>query len=222
MAAFAPGGGSSSTDYDESLYQALRWRQIGPFRGGRVAAVAGIPSQRDTYYFGGTGGGVWKTTDGGRSWKNVSGEFFGGSIGAVAVSEWDPNVVYAGGGECTVRGNVSPGDGIWRSTDAGKTWVHCGLEESQHVPRIRIHPRDPDLVYVAALGHLFGPNEQRGVYRSEDGGKTWKRILYAGENAGAFDLCLDPGNPRILYASTWRVRRTPYGLESGGEGSGLW
>ncbi|HEX6160707.1 MAG TPA: glycosyl hydrolase, partial [Thermoanaerobaculia bacterium] len=208
--------------FDPAQFKDLQWRGIGPFRGGRSAAVEGIPSQRDTYYFGSVGGGVWKTTDGGGTWNNVSDGFFGGSIGAVAVSSWDPNVVYVGGGEKTVRGNVSHGDGMWKSTDAGRTWTHVGLKDSRHIPRVRIHPRDPNLVYAAVLGHLFGPNQERGVYRSKDGGRSWERILFANENAGAIDLILDPTNPRILYASTWRVRRTPYSLESGGEGSALW
>jgi len=212
----------SAATLDPVQFQALKWRDIGPYRGGRSAAVEGIPSQPNVYYFGSVGGGVWKTTDGGETWKAVSDGFFGGSIGAVAVSEWDPNVVYVGTGEKTVRGNVSHGDGMWKSTDAGKTWTHAGLEDSRHIPRVRIHPRNPDLVYAAVLGHLFGPNQERGVYRSKDGGKSWERILFANENAGAIDLVMDPTNPRVLYASTWRVRRTPYSLESGGEGSALW
>src|SRR3954466_8041870 len=207
---------------DPALLKELPWREVGPFRGGRVAAVAGVPSQPLTYYFGATGGGVWKTTDGGANWKNVSDGSYGGSIGAVAVSEWDPNVVYVGGGEGTGRGNVSPGDGVWKSTDAGKTWKHSGLADSRHIPRIRIHPKNPDLVYAAVLGHLFGPNEMRGVYRSKDGGGHWDRILYVNDKVGAVDLAMDPVNPRVLYASTWNVRRTPYSLESGGPGSGLW
>ncbi|HET9228425.1 MAG TPA: glycosyl hydrolase, partial [Thermoanaerobaculia bacterium] len=207
---------------DPKLLEGLQWREVGPYRGGRSAAVEGLPSDRNTYYFGSVGGGVWKTTNGGRTWKPVSDGFFGGSIGAVAVSETDPNVVYVGTGEKTVRGNVSHGDGVWKSTDAGKTWTHVGLPDSRHIPRVRIHPRDPDLVYAAVLGHLFGPNKERGVYRSRNGGKTWERILFVNENAGAVDLILDPTNPRILYASTWRVRRTPYSLESGGPGSALW
>ena len=209
-------------DDDKSFPRGMKWREIGPYRGGRSAAVTGIPQDRDTYYFGAAGGGVWKTTDAGRSWKNVSDGFFGGSIGAVAVSEHDPNVVWVGGGEKTVRGNVSHGDGIWRSTDAGRTWKHVGLGDSRHVSRIRVHPRDPDTAYVAAMGHLFGPNEERGVFRTRDGGRTWDRILYVNEHAGAVDLVLDPTNPRILYATFWRVRRTPFSLESGGDGSGIW
>jgi hypothetical protein len=175
-----------------------------------------------TYYFGATGGGVWKTANGGGSWENVSDGYFGGSIGAVAVSEWDPNVIYVGGVEKTVRGNVSPGDGMWKSTDAGDTWRKVGLEDSQHISRIRIHPKDHNVVYAAVMGHLFGPNGQRGVFRSIDGGTNWERILHVSDEVGAVDLAMDPTNPRILYASFWRVLRTPYGLESGGAGSGLW
>jgi photosystem II stability/assembly factor-like uncharacterized protein len=213
---------ASKHPYDEKLFESLTWREVGPYRGGRSAAVTGVPSQPNVYYFGSTGGGVWKTTDSGISWKNVSDGFFGGSIGAVAVAASDPNVVYVGGGEKTVRGNVSHGEGMWKSTDAGATWKHVGLPDSRHIPRVRVHPTNPDLVYAAVLGHLFGPNEERGVYRSRDGGRSWQRVLFANRDAGAVDLILDPGNPRILYASTWRVRRTPYSLESGGPGSALW
>jgi photosystem II stability/assembly factor-like uncharacterized protein len=224
LCAFSPT--AAIADVDPETFppglKALEWREVGPYRGGRSAAVAGIPSDRDTYYMGATGGGVWKTADGGESWTNVSDGYFGGSVGAVAVSEWDPNVVYVGLGEKTVRGNVSPGDGIWKSTDAGDTWTKLGLEDSQHISRIRIHPKDPDILYVAAMGHLFGPNSERGVYRSMDGGETFEQILFVNADAGAVDLAMDPTNPRILYASFWRVRRTPYSLESGGEGSGLY
>jgi len=204
------------------LFDTLAWRCIGPSRGGRVGAVAGVVGDRATYYMGAAGGGVFKTRDGGRTWKNVSDGAFGGSIGAVAVAPSDPNVVYAGTGEETLRGNVSSGDGVWRSTDAGKTWTFAGLADSHHVGRIRVHPNDPDLVYVAAIGHVSGPNAERGVFRSRDGGKTWAKVLFVSDRAGAVDLAFDPTNPRILYATTWRVVRTPYSLESGGDGSGLW
>jgi photosystem II stability/assembly factor-like uncharacterized protein len=207
---------------DDPLLTGLRYRLVGPFRGGRSAAVTGVPGKPQLFYFGSTGGGVWRTTDGGSAWENVSDGSFGGSIGAVAVSESDPNVIYVGGGEKTVRGNVSHGDGVWKSTDAGKTWKHVGLADTRHIPRIRIHPKDPETVYAAALGHLYGPNKERGVFKSTDGGKTWKQVLFVNEEVGAVDLILDPNNPRILYASTWRVKRTPYRLESGGPGSGLW
>lgn len=218
----AAGAQEASSGFDSSSFSAMQWREVGPYRGGRSAAVAGIPADRKTYYFGAAGGGVWKTDDGGTSWRNVSDGFFGGSIGAVAVSEWDPNVVYVGGGEKTVRGNVSHGDGLWRSLDAGKTWKAMGLEDTRHISRIRIHPRDPDLVYVAAMGHLFGPNEQRGVFRSRDGGETWERVHHVNDDAGCVDLAMDPTNARVLYASFWRIRRTPYSLDSGGEGSSIW
>jgi photosystem II stability/assembly factor-like uncharacterized protein len=215
-----------AADIDRSEFpdhlRAMEWREVGPYRGGRSAAVTGIPENRETYYFGATGGGVWKTRNGGQSWDNVSDGFFGGSVGAVAVSEWDPNVVYVGLGEKTVRGNVSPGDGMWKSTDAGDTWSRIGLDDSQHISRVRIHPKNPDLVYAAVMGHLFGPNEQRGVYRSQDGGTTWQNVLFVSDEVGAVDLAMDPTNPRILYASFWRIKRTPYSLESGGDGSGIW
>ena len=213
---------STPTQSDQKYFKSMKWRNIGPNRGGRAATVTGVPGKPDLYYMGATGGGVWKTEDAGNTWKNISDGFFGGSIGAIAVSEYDNNVIYVGGGETTVRGNVSHGDGVWKSVDAGKTWTHIGLKDSRHIGRIRIHPKNPDVAYVAALGHLFGPNQERGVYRTTDGGKTWKRVLFANENAGAMDLILDPNNPRVIYASTWRVLRTPYSLESGGKGSALW
>ena len=214
--------GNSFAEWNVDSLESLEWREVGPYRGGRSAAVAGIAQDRETFYFGSTGGGVWKTSNGGGAWNNVSDGFFGGSIGAVAVSSWDPNVIYAGGGEKTVRGNVSHGDGIWKSTDAGRSWTHSGLKDSRHISRIHIHPKNPDLVYAAVMGHLFGPSEQRGVYRSSDGGKNWERVLFVNDQAGAVDLAMDPTNPRVLYATTWRVIRTPYSLESGGEGSGIW
>jgi photosystem II stability/assembly factor-like uncharacterized protein len=200
----------------------LEWRNIGPFRGGRSAAVAGVSGKSNLYYMGAAGGGVWRTKDGGNSWHNISDGFFGGSIGAIAVSEYDNNVIYVGGGEVTVRGNVSSGYGMWRTTDAGKTWKSLGLDNSKHIPRIQIHPKNPDLVYAAVLGDLYKSTSERGVYRSKNGGETWEQVLFANENAGAVDLILDPTNPRIIYASTWRIRRTPYSLESGGEGCALW
>jgi photosystem II stability/assembly factor-like uncharacterized protein len=221
LAAAAPAQEKAAPAAD-NLFGGLRYRLVGPFRGGRSAAVTGVPGKPQTFYFGSTGGGVWRTTDAGATWENVSDGSFGGSIGAVAVSESDPNVIYVGGGEKTVRGNVSHGDGVWKSTDAGKTWKHVGLADSRHIPRIRVHPRNPDLVYAAALGHLYGPSKQRGVFRSTDGGATWKQVLFVNDEVGAVDLVMGPNNPRVLFASTWRVKRTPYSLESGGPGSGLW
>jgi photosystem II stability/assembly factor-like uncharacterized protein len=207
---------------DPSLLKNMKWREVGPYRGGRSSAVEGIANQPDVYYFGASGGGVWKTTDGGQTWKPMSDGFFGGSVGAVAVAPSDPAVVYAGLGEETIRGNVTHGDGMWKSTDAGKSWTKIGLDDTRHIGRVRVHPTNPDVVYVAAMGHAFGPSEQRGVYRSRDGGKTWDRVLFINKDVGAVDLILDPGNPRILYASTWRFRRTPYSFESGGDGCALW
>src|SRR5882724_4350670 len=161
----------------EGLTKDLRWRQIGPFRGGRAVAVSGSTTQRDVFFFGATGGGIWKTTDAGATWDPVSdGQLGTGSVGAIAVAESDPNVIYAGMGEACIRGNASHGDGVYKSTDGGKTWKNVGLKETQHIGAIRIHPKNPDVVYVAALGHQFGPNPERGVYRTTDGGKTWKQI----------------------------------------------
>ena len=208
--------------WDPGLYDAIDYRLIGPYRGGRSGTVTGVPGDRSTYYFGSVGGGVWKSMDGGATWANISDGFFGGSVGAVAVSESDPNVIYAGLGEKTVRGNVSSNFGVWRSTDAGKNWTFVGLEDTRHIGRIRVHPNDPDTVYVAAMGDLWQSSDARGVYKSTDGGETWERVLFANEDAGAVDLVFEPGNPRILYASTWNVRRTPHGFSSGGPGSDLW
>ena len=201
----------------------LQYRLIGPFRGGRVTAVAGVPSQPNVYYFGATGGGVWKTTDSGENWVPVSDGFFKtGSVGAIDVSLSDPNVLYVGMGESPVRGNVSHGDGVYRSADAGKTWKHVGLSDTRQIGRVRVHPKDPNTVYVAAMGHLWGPNKERGLYRTTDGGKTWKNILYRSDKAGAFDLTFDPANPNTMYAAFWEVNRTPYSLNSGGEGSSIY
>ncbi|NIP58463.1 MAG: glycosyl hydrolase, partial [Gemmatimonadetes bacterium] len=182
----------------ERAFEGLTWRNIGPFRGGRAVAVHGVPSRPETYYMGSTGGGVWKTTDGGETWSNVSDGFFNtGSVGAIAVAPSDPNVVYVGMGEHAVRGvTTSHGDGVYRSTDAGETWTHLGLEGTRHISRIRVHPDDPDRVWVAAQGAVHGPSEERGVYRSVDGGASWERVLYVGETAGASDLALDATNPR--------------------------
>ncbi|MDY8137152.1 VPS10 domain-containing protein [Aquimarina sp. 2201CG5-10] len=213
---------SQSQTYNSELYDALEYRLIGPFRGGRSAAVTGVPGKPNLFYFGATGGGIWKTTDGGRTWENISDGFFGGSIGAIAVSKSDPNVIYVGGGEKTLRGNVSSGYGVWKSVDAGKTWTESGLPKSRHIPRIAIHPTNPDIVYAGVLGNIYKPTQDRGVYKSTDGGKTWGKVLFANQDAGAVDLIMDPNNPRILYASTWNARRTPYSLSSGGDGSALW
>jgi len=213
---------SSKQPIDVEQFKNAKFRSIGPYRGGRSSAVTGVVDSPNTFYFGAAGGGVWRTEDNGGNWKNISDGFFGGSIGAVAVSEWDPNVIYVGGGEKTVRGNVSHGYGIWKSLDKGKTWKSMGLKDSHRIPRVRIHPKNPDLVYVASMGHLSGPNKERGIFRSKDGGANWEKILYVNDEVGFVDLVMDPNNARVLYASSWRVKRTPYSLESGGQGSALW
>ncbi|MEK9612858.1 MAG: glycosyl hydrolase [Flavobacteriaceae bacterium] len=208
--------------YSEKLYESLSYRSIGPHRGGRSSAVTGVKGQPDLFYFGAAGGGVWKTEDGGQTYMNISDGYFGGSIGSVAVAQSDPNVIYVGGGEVTVRGNVSSGYGIWKSVDAGKTWSFSGLPKSRHIPRIVIDPQNPDIVYAAVLGNIYKPTPERGVYKSIDGGKTWDKVLFSNADAGAVELVMDPTNSRVLYAATWRVNRTPYSLNSGGEGSALW
>ena len=214
---------AQATGVDSGLLETLEWRCIGPFRGGRAVAVAGDPSDPMVFYFGGCAGGVWKTYDGGTHWENVSdGYFKAAAVGALAVADSDPNIIYAGMGESCIRGNVSHGDGVYRSTDAGRTWAHLGLEDTRHISRIRVDPRDPDVVFVAALGHVFGPNEQRGVFRSKDGGQTWERVLFKSEKAGAADLSMDPSNPRVLYAAIWEAGREPWKLTSGGPDSGLY
>lgn len=208
---------------DSVLFSTTKYRLIGPFRGGRSGAVTGSFKNKQLFYMAATGGGVWKTTDGGSNWKNISDKYFGGTMGAIAVAPSDENILYAGEGENTLRGNVSEGlGGIWRSEDGGRSWKNLGLKDARHIIRIVIHPRNPDILWVAVMGHLFGPNETRGVYKSTDGGKTWKRTLYVNNQTGASDLVMEPGNPTTFYAGTWRVIRTPYSMESGGDGSGLW
>ena len=205
------------------LLDSLEWRCIGPHRGGRVVAVAGDVSQKMTFYMGACAGGVWKTTDGGTYWHNIGDGYFNtAAIGALAVAASDSNVIYAGTGESTIRGNVSHGDGVYKSDDAGMSWQHVGLSDSRHIGKIVIHPRDPDHVYVAAFGHAFGPNEERGVFRSLDGGGSWKKVLYKSERAGSHDVAMDVNNPRILFAAIWQAQRYPHKLENGGPDCGLW
>ena len=212
-----------ANDIDPKMLNAVKWRCIGPPRGGRVVAVAGDPADPGTFYFGACAGGVWKTYDGGTYWENVSdGYFKTASVGAIAVSDSDPSVVYAGMGEACIRLDVTHGDGVYRSNDGGHSWVHLGLEDTRHISRVRIHPTNPDIVFVAALGHAFGQNEQRGIFRSQDGGKSWENILFKSENAGAGDLSIDPSNPRLMFAAIWQVRRNFWNLSSGGPDSGLW
>ncbi|MGB6877687.1 MAG: hypothetical protein WBD87_16815 [Candidatus Acidiferrales bacterium] len=206
-----------------SFDSALRWRSIGPERGGRVTAVAGIVNDRFTYYMGATGGGVWKTVNAGITWSPISDRFFKtGSVGSIAVSESDPNIIYVGMGEACLRSNISRGDGVYKSTDAGRTWRNIGLRDTSQIGKVLIDPSNPDLVYVAAVGHPYGPNEQRGVFRSEDGGTTWKKILFINDKTGAVDLEADPQNPRIIYAATWQVLRMPWDIDEVGPGSGIY
>ena len=207
---------------DSILFSKVKYRLVGPFRGGRSGAVTGDPKQKNTFYFGSTGGGVWKTMDGGSNWKNISDKYFGGSIGSVTIAPSDNTILYAGEGENTLRGNVSEGFGIWRSDDAGRSWRNLGLKDTRHIIRIVIHPKNPDIVWVAAIGHLFGPNTERGIFKTTDGGKTWKKVLYVNDQTGCSDVVMESGNPNTLYAGTWRIQRTPYSLESGGEGGGIW
>ena len=205
-----------------SSFRSLRWRNIGPFRGGRSLAAAGSPGRPNEYYFGATGGGLWKTSDGGATWAPVTdGHIGSSSVGAVAVSESNPDVVYLGMGETQLRGNVMQGDGVYKSTDAGQTWKHIGLRDTQAVARIRIHPANPDIAYVAALGHPYGHNAERGVFRTTDGGATWQKVLFRDDKTGAADISIDRRDPRVLYAGLWEVYRKPWILWSGGPGSGL-
>ena len=209
----------TAQDFD---FSALEWRSIGPNRGGRSQAIAGSAKRPLEYYFGATGGGLWKTVNGGVTWFPVTdGQLHSSSVGAVAVSESNPDVVYLGMGETELRGNIMQGDGVYKSSDAGKTWKHVGLSDTQAIARIRVDPSNPDVVYVAALGHPYAHNTERGVFRSTDGGATWKRVLYRDDHAGAVDLSMDPTNPHVLYASLWDAYRTPWTLSSGGPSSGL-
>lgn len=208
--------------YDPALFSAKQWRLIGPFRGGRSIASVGVTSESNTYYMGAAGGGVWKSTNGGNTWTPLTDRWSVSSIGSIAVADSDPNVVYVGTGEACIRSNISPGDGVYKSTDAGKTWKNIGLPDSQAISKIVVHPKNADIVYVAALGHLWGPNAERGVFRTMDGGKTWEKVLYKDDKTGAIDVAMDPNNPTILFAAMWEGWRTPWGMNSGGPNSGLY
>src|SRR3974390_2867860 len=207
---------------DPALVDGMKWRQIGPFRGGRVLAVAGVPGDPNTYYFGAVAGGIFKSTNGGMTWMPMFDHQSISSIGAIAVADSDHNVLYAGSGEACLPGKISYGDGVYKSTDAGKTWTNVGLKDSRHIGRVIIDPRNPDIALVAALGHAWGPNAERGAFRTADGGKTWKKVLYKDENTGSIDLAFDPKNSSIIYATLWQVRRQPWTFSSGGPGSGLY
>ena len=209
--------------YQPALWSGMKYRMIGPERGGRVTAVTGVPSQPSTFYMGSTGGGVWKTTDAGHTWVNVSDGFIPvASMGAIEVSLSNPDVVYAGTGSSKIRSNVSIGRGIYKSTDAGKTWSFIGLRDVGQIATVRVHPSNPDIVYVAALGNPFVPNKERGVYKSTDGGKTWKNVLFVSDTCGAADLELQPGNPQVLFASMWHGQRKPWTIISGAKEGGIY
>src|SRR5678816_746537 len=219
MAAQAP-----AAAIDPALYSGLKWRMVGPFRAGRVNAVTGVVGEPNTFYFGAVGGGVWKTTNIGRTWTPIFDSQNVASIGAIAVAPSNPSVVYVGTGEADMRDSIAFGDGMYKSTDAGKTWRRIGLETTRQIGKIIVHPRDPGIVYVAALGHVYGPHADRGVYRSKDGGASWQKVLFKGEGVGAIDLAFDPGNPQTIYAALWAVRRPPWFIyaPANGPGSGLY
>jgi photosystem II stability/assembly factor-like uncharacterized protein len=211
-----------SAAIDTTLLKKYQWRSLGPDRGGRSIAVSGVKGRPKEGYFGATGGGLWKTTDGGENWAPVTdGKITSASVGAVAVSETNPDIVYIGMGETCIRGNIMAGDGVYKSTDAGKTWTHIGFEKSENISKIRIDPYNPDIVYVAAFGKFSTPNPERGVYKSTDGGKTWRRVLFRDNKTAAIDISIDRVNPKIIYAAMWEAFRTEYTMSSGGPGSGL-
>ena len=214
--------GAAAAQVPESLYSGMKYRPIGPFRGGRALAVSGVRGQPLTFYFGAVAGGVFRTEDAGQTWTPLFDKEENLSVGALAVAESDPNVIYVGTGEACVRGNITYGKGVYRSDDAGRSWRHLGLADTRQIGRVIVHPRNPEVVFVAALGHAFGPNAERGVFRSRDGGKSWEKVLFKDENTGAIDIQFDPQNPQVLFASLWQVRRQPWSLESGGPGSGLY
>jgi photosystem II stability/assembly factor-like uncharacterized protein len=212
----------AQTSVDPKLYEGMKWRLIGPFRGGRALTAVGVASQPNTYYFGAVSGGVWKTTDGGVTWDPIFDKQNISSIGAIAVADSDPNVIYAGTGEACIRGDISYGDGVYKSVDAGKTWTNVGLRDSRHIGAVIVHPANPDVAFVAALGHAYGPNEERGIFRTRDGGKTWEKVLYINDRTGGIDVVFDPQNPHVLFAAMWEGYRTPWNLNSGGGKSGLY
>jgi hypothetical protein len=207
---------------DPGLFKALQWRGIGPYRGGRALAVSGIPGNPDTFYFGAVAGGVWKTTDGGATWAPLTDGTPISSVGAIAVAPSNPNIIYVGTGEAAPRGDITYGDGVYKSVDGGKTWSHSGLADSRQIGALIVDPGNPDIVLVAAFGHAFGANTERGVFRTTDGGRSWTRVLYKDAETGAIDVSFDPHDPRVVYAALWQARRQPWNFSSGGPGSGLY
>src|SRR3989442_10855303 len=214
------GATAQAAPYDSTVFAGLKWREIGIFRGGRSVAVAGSASRPNEFWMGTTGGGVFKTTDGGDTWLPMTDKYFGGTIGAFGVSESNPDIVYVGTGEYPIRGNVSHGDGVFKTTDGGKTWTFVGLAETQQISRVRVHPANPDIVWVGAQGHAFGPNAERGVYKTTDGGKTWNKVLFRNDSTRISDLVLDPSNPHVLYAAFSQAPPKPWQLLAGGPGGG--
>src|SRR2546423_3048907 len=207
---------------DEKLFRGMQWRQVGPFRGGRALAIEGIPGEPGVYYFGAVAGGVWKTTDGGANWAPLFDKESISSIGAIAVAPSDHNIVYVGTGEAAVRGNISYGNGVYKSVDAGRTWKNIGLKDTRHIGALIVDPTNPDIVLVAALGHIFGQNQERGIFRTTDGGKTWTRVLWKDQDTGGIDVVFDPQNSNVVLAALWQARRWPWYFSSGGAGSGLY
>lgn len=216
-----PVGAQEATSLDTLAFSALKWRNIGPLRAGRSVAIAGSASRPNEYYSGTTGGGIFKTVNGGYTWEPTSDKYFGGTVGSLAIYQPNPDIVYAGLGEFTLRGNTSHGEGVWKTLDGGATWTSLGLKDTRHISVVLTHPWNPDIVWVAAMGHAFGPNAERGVFRSTDGGKSWSKTLFRGDSVGAIDLVLDPSDPNVLYASMWQMVRKPWDVISGGPGSGL-
>jgi photosystem II stability/assembly factor-like uncharacterized protein len=217
-----PSPAAAAGTIDERLFNGMQWRQIGPFRGGRALAIEGVPGEPNTWYFGGVAGGVWKTVDGGANWLPIFDKEANPSIGAIAVAPSDHNVIYVGTGETAPRGNITYGNGIYRSIDAGKTWKNVGLKDSRQIGALIVHPQNPDIAIVAAFGHAFGPNQERGIFRTADGGKTWGKVLFKDENTGGIDVAFDPHNPNVVFAALWQARRQPWNFSSGGPGSGLY
>ncbi len=223
--AFPLASSAGSSSPAQQLVGKMTWRNIGPYIGGRVVAIAGVPSDPNLFYIGGVEGGIWRSTDYGQEWENISDGKIpaeADSIGALAVSTSNPRVIYAGSGESDIRADFDTGVGVFKSTDAGKTWHYAGLSETHTTSALAVHPSDPNVVYASSMGHVFKPNAERGVYKTTDGGKSWKKVLYIDDKTGAIDVVMDPRNPQVLYASMWQAQRQPWKLTSGGPGSGLY